>query len=183
MADTRNTDQGGADNATTRREDAAQQLGTGAPAATIDMAFGPNWTKWQEHVAKSVQLPDADKDGEVEPETPVVPLMVYGDSAHDYIATDIDAGQVMVRDGNDASGKAWKFPLDAFLRFVAHAQGKKVEGEPEGPKGDNPYVAAAKQQERTNAQRQADRDHAEQARKDAEADPANPAYKGNARKS
>jgi hypothetical protein len=145
------------------REDAAQELGTGTPAATIDGALGPNWQKWQEHVVAHVQLPDADEDGEVEPETPVVPLMVYGDGPHDYIATDIDAGQVMVRDGNDATGKAWKWPLDTFLRFVAHAQGRKVEGEPEGPKGDNPYVAAAKQQDRTNRIVAAERDAAKAA--------------------
>lgn len=141
MADTRsNTDD---------RENAAQELGTGAPASTIDAAFGPNWQAWQDHVVAHVHLPDTDRDGEVEPETPVVPLLAYGDGPNDYIATDIDAGQVMVRDGNDKTGKAWKWPLDAFLRFVARAQGKKVEGEPEEEQGDNPYVAAAKQNART----------------------------------
>ncbi len=140
------------------REDAAHELGTGAPAATIDGAFGPNWEKWQEHVIAHVQLPDEDGDGVAEMSDPVVPLLAYGDGPNDYISTDIDAGQVMVRDGNDKTGKAWKFPLDSFLRFVAHAQGKKLPGEPEEPEGDGPYEAARKLAQRTAKLVQADRD-------------------------
>jgi hypothetical protein len=140
------------------REDAAQELGTGAPAATIDTAFGPNWDAWQEHVIAHVQLPDEDGDGEAEMADPVVPLLAYGDGPHDYIATDVDAGQVMVRDGNDKTGKAWKFPLDAFLRFVARAQGKTLEGDDEEEKGDGPYEAARKLAQRTGKLVQADRD-------------------------
>lgn len=164
MADTKNTGNDRVDPA-----EAAQQLGTAASAAaTIDGALGPNWEKWQKHVVAHVQLPDDDKDGEVEPQTPVVPMMVYGDGPHDYIATDIDAGQVMVRDGNDKTGKAWKWPLDAFLRFVAHSQGKKVAGEPEAEKGDNPYVAAAKQNDRTNKIVEAERAQSKDAEKRGE---------------
>jgi hypothetical protein len=144
--------------------DAAQQLGTGAPAATIDGAFGPNWEKWQEHVKANVEPVDEDRDGYAEMETPVVPLLAYGDGPNDYIATDIDAGQVIVRDGNDKTGKAWKFPLDSFMRFVAHAHGLKVRGEPE-EEGDNPYEAARKLAARTAKLVQADRD-AEAGRED-----------------
>jgi hypothetical protein len=138
--------------------EAAQQLGTGAPAATIDGALGPNWQAWQEHVKANVQPVDEDGDGYAEMETPVVPLLAYGDGPNDYIATDIDAGQVMVRDANDRTGKAWKFPLDAFMRFVAHAHGKKVAGEPEAEEGDGPYEAARKLAARTAKLVQADRD-------------------------
>lgn len=153
-----------ADNRTERVDtaDAAQQLNRGMPAETIDGALGPNWQTWQDHVAKHVQLPDTDNDGKVDPETPVVPLLVYGDGPNDYISTDIDAGQVIVRDGNDPTGKAWKYPLEAFLRFVAHANGKELEGE-EKEKGDNPLVAAIKQQKRTNALRDAERKSADAA--------------------
>lgn len=140
-------------------EDAAQELGTGAPASTIDAAFGPNWQAWQDHVVAHVQLPDVDGDGRAEMTDPVVPLLAYGDGPNDYIATDVDAGQVMVRDGNDRTGKAWKFPLDAFLRFVAHAQGKTLDGDDEGKeKGDGPYEAARELAARTGKLIQADRD-------------------------
>ncbi len=147
------------------REDAARELGTGAPAATIDGALGPNWDAWREHVIAHVQLPDEDGDGYAEMADPVVPLLVYGDGPNDYVSTDIDAGQVMVRDGNDKTGKAWKFPQDAFLRFVAHSQGKTLPGEPEEEKGDGPYEAARKLAARTAKLVQADRD-AEAARED-----------------
>lgn len=146
---------------------AAEQLNTG-PAATMDAAFGPTlWQSWQDHVVKHVQLPDEDNDGKVEPAEPVVPLLVYGDGPNDYVSTDIDAGQVIVRDGNDKSGKPWLHPLDAFYRFLAHAQGKKVEGEPE-EEGDNPLVAAIKQQKRTNEMRAREREAAEAAQRDGE---------------
>jgi len=148
----------------TNREDAAQELGTANPANTIDGALGPNWQAWQDHVVAHVQLPDEDGDGKAETPDPVIPLLAYGDGPNDYIATDVDAGQVMVRDGNDATGKAWKFPLDAFLRFVARAQGKTLEGDDE-EKGDGPYEAARKLAQRTGKLVQADRD-AEAGRED-----------------
>lgn len=137
-----------ADNKQPNREDAAQELGTGTPAATIDSALGPNWDKWQQHVVAHVPAPDEDNDGYAEVPDPVVPLLVYGDGPNSYIATDIDAGQVMVRDGNDKTGKAWKWPLEDFLRFVAAAHGKRLPGDP-AERGDNPYEAAAKQNART----------------------------------
>lgn len=152
-----------ADNKTTGNDrvdpaDAARELGPPANAAsTIDAAFGPNWQAWQEHVKAHVPAPDEDGDGYAEMPDPVVPLLVYGDGPHDYIATDIDAGQVMVRDGNDKTGKPWKWPLADFMRFVAHAHGKRAPGE-KAEEGDGPYVAAAKQNERTAKLVQADRD-------------------------
>lgn len=129
-------------------EDAAQELGTGVPAATIDTAFGPNWDAWQKHVVAHVPAPDEDNDGVAEMPDPVVPLLVYGDGPNSYISTDFEAGQVIVRDGNDKTGKAWKWPLEDFLRFVAAAHGKRLPGDPE-EQGDNPYEAAAKQNART----------------------------------
>lgn len=152
MADTRSSAED--------RENAAHELGTAAPANTIDGALGPNWQAWQDHVVAHVQLPDEDGDGRAEMRDPVVPLLAYGDGPNDYIATDIDAGQVMVRDGNDRTGRAWKFPLDAFLRFVAKAQGKSLEGDEDEDeaKEDGPYAAARKLAQRTGKLVQADRD-------------------------
>lgn len=146
--------------------EAAAQLG--APTAnTIDAALGPNWDGWTKHVQAHVQLPDEDDDGWVEPAEVVVPILQYGDGPNDYIATDIDAGQAIVRDGNDPTGRAWKFPLRSFLRFVAHSQGKKLPGDDEETaKGDGMYQAAARQNERTFTRAAAERDAAEQARQE-----------------
>lgn len=153
MADTRNTGNDRVDPA-----DAARELGTPAGAVnTIDGALGPNWEAWQDHVKAHVPAPDEDGDGYAEMPDPVVPLLAYSDGPNDYISTDIDAGQVIVRDGNDKTGKAWKFPLADFLRFVAHAHGKRVPGE-EKEQGDGPYAAARKLAARTAKLVQADRD-------------------------
>lgn len=153
MADTNSEDQ----------EHAAREFDTG-PAATLDGALGPNWQAWQDHVAAHVTLPDSDDD-EAELSTPVVPMLVYGDGPNDYIATSIGDGQVVVQDGNDPTGKAWKFPQATFMRFVAHAQGRQLDDEAGTPAGDNPLVAAAKQNARTGKLIQADRDAAAEAEK------------------
>ena len=146
--------------------DVAHELG--APTAnTIDGALGPNFTTWAEHVTTHVQLPDEDDDGWVEPAALTVPILQYGDGPHDYISTDLDAGQVIVRDGNDRTGRAWKFPLRSFLRFLAHAQGKKLPGDDEEKvRGDSMYEAAVKLQERTNRLRAAEQDAAAAAKRE-----------------
>jgi hypothetical protein len=143
--------------ATDEREQAVNELH--APAAdSIDSALGPNFDAWAKHVQEHVQLPDADDDGWVEPATLAVPILEYGDGPNDYISTDVDAGQVIVRDGNDPTGRAWKYPLKSFLRFVAHSQGKKLPGDDEDEaKGDSMYEAARKAHERTGAQLDAER--------------------------
>lgn len=147
-----------------QRAEAAHDLA--APGATtLDGALGPDaFNAWTEHVQRHVQLPDADGDKKAEPEQVTVPILEYGDGPNDYVSTDIDAGQVIVRDGNDTTGRAWKFPLRSFLRFVAHSQGMELEGDDaDEAKGDSMYEAAAKQQERTNALRAGERDAAEAA--------------------
>jgi len=143
--------------------DVAHELG--APTAnTIDAALGPNFERWAEHVQKTVQLPDEDDDGYVEPAELAVPILQYGDGPNDYISTDVDAGQVMVRDGNDTTGRAWKFPLTSFMRFLAHSQGKKLPGDDEeAAKGDGMYQAAIKLQQRTNRLVAAEREAADRA--------------------
>lgn len=127
-----------ADNATP--DEAMRELRTAAPA-TIDAAFGPNWEKWSQHVKATAVIDE-------ETGTPEVPLLVYGDGPHDYIATDFDAGEVMVRDGRDKTGKAWKFDDGGFVRFVKRLRGEDVEEAPED-QGDNPIVAAGKLAART----------------------------------
>ena len=139
-------------------DEAAAALG--APTGnTIDAALGANWEGWTKHVQAHVQLPDEDDDGWVEPAELAVPILQYGDGPNDYISTDVDAGQVIVRDGNDPTGRAWKFPLRSFYRFLAKSQGKKLVGDDEQEaKGDSMYEAARKMQERTNKLVQADRE-------------------------
>jgi hypothetical protein len=144
-------------------DDAVHELHTPA-ADTIDGALGPNFDAWTKHVQAHVQLPDADGDGDVEPADVVVPILQYGDGPNDYIATDVDAGQVIVRDGNDETGRPWKYPLRSFLRFVAASQGKQLDGDDEEEaKGDSMYAAAVKQNERTNRLRAAEQDTADEA--------------------
>lgn len=143
--------------------EAAAELGT-PTANTIDAAMGPNFEAWTKHVQQHVQLPDEDDDGWVEPADVVVPILQYGDGPNDYISTDIDAGQAVVRDGNDATGRAWKMPLRNFLRFVAHSQGKKLPGDDEdAAKGDTMYEAAAKMHQRNAEALQAEREAADAA--------------------
>lgn len=131
-----------------------------APAAgSIDGALGPNFDAWAKHVQQHVQLPDEDGDGEVSPSDVAVPILEYGDGPNDYISTDVDAGQVIVRDGNDPTGRAWKYPLRSFLRFVARSQGKTLAGDDEDEaKGDSMYEAARKMHERTGALIDAERE-------------------------
>lgn len=149
-------------------DEAARQLQT-SPATTLDGALGPNWQAWQDHVAAHVQLPDADADGDADPAPVItVPMLMYGDGPNDYIATHVGDGRVAIQDGNDATGKTWQYPQDQFMRFVAHAQGKTLDGDDEPERGDNPLVAAAKQQERTNRLVQADRDATADAEKTAD---------------
>lgn len=147
----------------TAREDAAHELQ--APAAnSLDLAFGPAlFEKWTEHVTAHVQLPDADKNGEVEAVPVVIPILQYGDGPNDYVATDVDAGQVIVRDGNDKTGRSWKYPLTSLYRFLAASQGKTLEGDEEQAKGPSMYEGAIKQQERTNALRAAEREASQEA--------------------
>lgn len=143
----------------------------GAPApAYIDQALAPGiFESYTDFVKQHAVIPDLDPDtDEIEPAgtmTPVVPLYVYGDGPHDYIATDFDAGQVMVRDGNDPSGKAWRFSEQAFRRFVARAQGKKLPDDDKETEGESPIEGARRLARRTAALVQADRDATERASK------------------
>jgi hypothetical protein len=143
----------------------------GAPTPTyLDEALAPGlFESYTEFVKQHAVIPDLDPDTDtIEPGatmTPVVPLYVYGEGQHDYIATDFDAGQVMVRDGNDPSGKAWRFSEQAFRRFVARAQGKKLPDDDEEPQGESPIKGAIRLARRTAALVQADRDANERASK------------------
>lgn len=134
-----------------REYPAAAELG--APDAnTLDGALGPNFEAWAKHVQAHTPLTDAGDGTVTPPDNPVVPILEYGDGPNDYISTDIDAGQAVVRDGNDKTGRAWKVPLQSFFRFVAKAQGKKLAGDDEEEaKGDSMYEAARKMHERTGA--------------------------------
>lgn len=155
---------------TTDRDEAVHKL-TAPTATTLDGALGPDaFEAWTKHVQEHVQLPDADGDKKAEPESVTVPILEYGDGPNDYISTDIDAGQVIVRDGNDPTGRAWKYPLRSFLRFVAASQGLTLEGDDEDEaKGDGMYEAAQKLHERTGALVDAERKAADKATDDGRA--------------
>jgi len=53
-------------------------------------------------------------------------IVEYGDGPHQYVSTVFDAGQAIVQDGADPSGKAWKFPETAWRRFVARVRGDEI---------------------------------------------------------
>jgi hypothetical protein len=142
--------------------------GAQAPAFIGDALPGGVFQSYTEFVATHATVPgvDYDGDGEADPtqtQTPIVPLYVYGDGPHDYISTDFDAGQVMVRDGNDPTGKAWKFDETAFRRYVARAQGKELPDDHEKVEGESPIEGAVRLARRTAERVQADRDATERA--------------------
>jgi hypothetical protein len=51
----------------------------------------------------------------------------------------------------------WRFSEDAFRRFVARAQGRKLPDDDDKDKGDNPIEAARKLAQRTAQHVEADR--------------------------
>jgi hypothetical protein len=135
----------------------------GAPAPLfVDQALAPGlFESYTQHVTRTAEIPglddpDSDRVDPTDTMTPTVPLYVYGDGPHDYISTDFDAGQVMVRDGNDKTGRVWRFSEEAFRRYVARAQGKKLPDDDEEAKGDNPIEEAVKYARRTAQKVEAD---------------------------
>jgi hypothetical protein len=138
------------------------------PGNLADALQGPSWDAWTNALANSPDYAVVDEN--TDQPVPLVErslLVQYGDGPNDYIATNIENRQVVVRDGNDPSGKAWTYPEDAWRRFVIRLRG----GDPADYSWTDPdtgrtyqapakgmYEAAAEQQERTNASIQADRD-------------------------
>ena len=94
-------------------------------------------------------------------------IVEYGPGQNDYISTVFDAGQVIVQDGNDPSGKAWKYPETAWRRFVARVRGDAVPDDPEND-GPTQHEEAALLNRRTAESVQTDRDKTAEARKRAD---------------
>lgn len=138
-----------------------------APAFFGDALPGGIFESYTEFVARNAVIPDLDPDDDdadrVQAQTPIVPLYVYGEGPNDYISTDFDAGQVMVRDGNDKTGRVWRFDETAFRRYVARAQGKKLPDDDEHDDGESPIEGAVRLARRTAAKVQADQDANERA--------------------
>lgn len=135
---------------------AVSELGHGVVAGDtfVTALHGDIWDKWTAAV-KAAALPHPDKPDEFD-ETPQVPIVQYGSGPHDYISTDIDSGQVMVRDGNDPGGKAWKFPAKSFYRFAAKLRGEKLADDDEQAEGMSMYEGAKVYAERTAKKVEAD---------------------------
>jgi hypothetical protein len=158
--------------------DAARvELHGGAPGMPgIAAVFGDNlFEQWVDQVRSDPRYALADPD---DPQgttastnssgsTPPPALIVgYGPGQNDYVSTVFDAGQVIVQDGNDPTGKAWKYPEPAWRRFVARVRGEEV---PQDPANDGPtqFEEAALLQERTMKGLQADREATADARQRA----------------
>lgn len=54
-------------------------------------------------------------------------LIWYGDGEHDYISVTFETGTVVIRDGNDATGRAMQFGRREWDDFVADVSGTKNE--------------------------------------------------------
>lgn len=155
--------------------DAARaELHGGLPGMpTINMVFGDTlFDRWVAEVKSNprYRLADPDDPQDTDASTnssganpPPALIVEYGPGQNDYITTTFDAGQVLVQDGNDPSGKAWKYPESAWRRFVARVRGEEL---PDDPANDGPtqHEEAALLQERTNRSVQADRDATKDAR-------------------
>jgi hypothetical protein len=137
-----------------------------APAFIGDALPGV-FESYTEFVAQHAIIPDLDPDDDeadrTQSQTPIVPLYVYGEGQNDYISTDFDAGQVMVRDGNDKTGRVWRFDEQAFRRYVARAQGKKLPRDEDEPEGESPIEGAVRLARRTAEKVQIDREANERA--------------------
>jgi hypothetical protein len=158
--------------------DAARaELHGGLPGMpTIAMVFGDTlFDAWVAEVKSNPRYKLADPDDLQDTSAstnssganpPPALIVEYGPGRNDYITTVFDAGQVIVQDGNDPSGKAWKYPESAWRRFVARVRGEDL---PDDPDNDGPtqHEEAALLQDRTNKSVQADRDAAEAAGKRA----------------
>ena len=144
----------------------------GTAPISLDQALRKDiWDQWVAQVKANpaYKLPDPDDPDQVTDAswTPPPTLIVqYGEGPNDYIATDFTVGQVMVRDGNDPTGRAWKYPMSDWRRFVASVRGEELPPDERGPEGPTQYEEAAQFAKRTAAHVQADRDAREQAGND-----------------
>lgn len=139
---------------------------TGTP--TIALAFGDElWQKWIDEVRSNpaYHLRDPNNPDDAAGATgsaggsPMPALIVeYGPGANQYVSTVFDAGQAIVQDGADPTGKAWKFPEAAWRRFVSRVRGEELPDDEE-PEGPTMHEAAAEQNARTFGARERERQH------------------------
>lgn len=151
------------DQAAIRELHAAEPLGT----PTMALAFGDDvWRRWVEEIrtnpAYHLRDPDDPTDvgmtGSAGANPPPPVIVEYGPGANQYIATTFDAGQVLITDAADPTGKTWKFPEATWRRFVARVRGEKLDDEEEAPQGPTIYEAAAEQNARTAKLRERDQE-------------------------
>jgi hypothetical protein len=165
MADTSPKKRAGADTDAAALHELYASSPTGTP--TIAMAFGDElWQRWIDEVRSNpgYHLRDPNNPEDVGATgsaggNPMPALIVeYGSGQHQYIATTFDAGQAIVQDGADPTGKAWKFPESAWRRFVARVRGEQLPDDEE-PQGPTMHEAAAEQNARTFGRLAAEREH------------------------
>lgn len=89
-------------------------------------------------------------------------LVQYGPGQNDYISAVVDGGQVIVQNGADPTGKAWKYPEADFRRFAAAVRGEPIQVDARAS-GPTQYEEAAEYQKRTNESIAADREAADRA--------------------
>jgi Domain of unknown function (DUF397) len=150
----------------------AELHGAGFGGVTIMSALGDDLFKqWADAVKTDPRYHLADPDNPRDERRatnssgsnpPPAIILQYGDGTNDYVSTVFDAGQVIVQDANDPTGRALKFPESGWRRFVARVRGEEL---PPDPANDGPsqYEEAAALQKRTNESIQADRDATDRA--------------------
>lgn len=144
---------------TTEAADAARELhaAEGFSGTTIPSVMGETvYNQWVDQIRSDPRyhLRDPDDPSDEGPTgssggNPMPALIVeYGEGPNDYITTTFDSGQVLVQDGSDPTGRAWKFPESAWRRFVAKVRGEELP-EDEKEEGPTQHEAAADQNART----------------------------------
>jgi hypothetical protein len=148
---------------------AVAELHPGIPPGgpTLMFALGDEvWQRWIEEVrtnpAYHLRNPDdpsdAGRTGSAGGNPMPALIVEYGPGQHQYISTVFDAGQAIVQDGSDPTGKAWKFPEENWRRFVARVRGEDLPDD-EKPQGPTMHEAAAEQNARTFGRAAFEREH------------------------
>jgi hypothetical protein len=161
----------------TPAEASRQYLHNPTDVAPIGFVFGDDvmdaWAaqiKADDRFASPLTRDPGDTAGDTVP-GPLPELLVqYGPGPNDYISAVVDGGQVIVQNGADPTGKAWKYSERDFRRFAAAVRGEPIPLDPRDT-GPTQYEEAVEYQRRTNEALAADRDANQRARERADSQP------------
>lgn len=149
-----------------QNEDAVYQH-LGAPTApAISMAFAPAaWDQLVQQVEDgTLAVPDPADDETAPAAPPVQPQpLYYGEGDNDYIAVTFEDGAVVVRDGNDTTGRAWQYSYEQWRGFSRAVRGEEGDATVDNEGSMTPQERAKSFSDRTAQLVQRDRQAAEEA--------------------